>query len=103
MSRGAPKFMIYNLRETYHELGEYDFRVVLDAKFFNNSHGSSVSIVNPDGTEIPCNVERWGRKMRCQFRIGESVPDGVSIIKLSLRDSRDREQKHSVKFWVIKP
>jgi hypothetical protein len=104
MKKGnSSKYVIYNLRETYHELGDYEFKIVLDPRGFENSHTSDISIFDPDGKEISCSIERWGRKMRCNFKIDESIPDGVSVVKIILRDSRKKEQQHFVKFWVIKP
>lgn len=103
MSRPAEKFVVRELRETYHELGEYEFKVVLNPRFFENGHGSELKVVDSDGRPLEHSSEVWGRKVSCRFKIDESVADGVSAVDLSLR-SNGTGEPHRVRlfFWVIK-
>ncbi|MHB8407934.1 MAG: hypothetical protein ACYDHY_07610 [Acidiferrobacterales bacterium] len=101
--RSLEKYLVYNLRETYHELGQYEFKVVLSPKLFRNSHLSSLTLVDSDGKAMSFELNKWGRKMNCSFVVDKNVADGVSTVKLSLVD--DKEQPHDalLRFWVIKP
>jgi hypothetical protein len=95
-------YVVYNLRETYHEQGDFQFKIVLSPKHFRNGHDSSVVVTNADGTPLNVVVEKWGRKINCSFSINDNVPDGVSTIKMSLRDSRGKLHEERERFWVIK-
>lgn len=102
MARSAEKFVVYNLRETYHELGKYEFKVVLNPRFFKNSHESNLELVDSDGRLMRYELNRWGRKLNCSFVIDETVADGVSRAKLSLKDDNDNVHGGTISFWVIK-
>jgi len=97
------KFVLYNLRETYHELGEYEFKVVLDPRSFKNGHLSELTCVDSDGKPMNFEVQKWGRKINCKFIIDKSVSDGVSTVKMTLRDDEGHELAGRTSFWVIKP
>lgn len=97
------KFVLYNLRETYHELGEYEFKVVLDPRSFKNGHLSEVTCVDSDGKPMRFEVQKWGRKINCKFVVDRTVSDGVSIVKMILRDDEGHEHSGRTSFWVIKP
>jgi len=97
------KFVFYNLRETYHELGEYEFKIVLDPKSFRNASLSEVSIKDSDGRGMKFSFEKWGRKINCKFLIDREVPDGVSTITMKLKDDAGHEYNGISRFWVIKP
>lgn len=104
MPREPPKkFQVYNLRETYHELGEYEFKIVLHPRFFKNSHLSELVLVDSDGKEMKHETKKWGRKINCHFVIDPSVADGVSICTLQLKDDKERLVPGRLTFWVIKP
>lgn len=95
-------YVIYNLRDTYHEAGQYEFKIVLDPRRFKNGHLSEVTCVNSDGKNMTMDVQKWGRKVNCSFNIDESVPDGVSVLKMILKDDAGREVTGRATFWVIK-
>ena len=99
---GDTKFVAYNLRETYAELGEYEFKVVLSPKHFKNSHSSELSLRDSDGKTMRHEVNRWGRKMNCKFTIDDDCSDGVAACRLVLRDDRGRETVQQLTFWIIK-
>ncbi len=95
-------FVIYNIKETYHEQGDFSFKIVLDPRKFRNGHGSEVVCTNSDGKRLPMHVTNWGRKVNCSFKIDESVPDGVSVVDMNLKDDAGHEASGRVTFWVIK-
>lgn len=92
-----------NLRETYHELGSYDFKVVLNERFFKNGHGFDLKLVDSAGKPLKFEAKVWGRKIVCNFEIDPSVEDGVSHIKLALRTEKGERVEGKLDFWVIKP
>lgn len=96
------EFVVYNLRQTYHEPGEYEFRVVLDPSVFRDSRGSELSVVDADGRPLTMTVRRWGRKMNCVFVIDDGVADGVVRVVLSLRRDDGTDVRRNVTFWVVK-
>ena len=95
-------FIIFNLRETYHELGTYEVKIVLNPKLFKNGHTAEVSIVDSDGRPMKCDVKKWGRKIVCFFTIDKDVPDGVAAIKLKLMNSKEKMIERALTFWIIK-
>lgn len=95
-------FVIYNLRETYHEPGRFDFKIVLDPKHFKNGHTSEVTLTNPDLKPMPVDVKTWGRKINCTFQIDDSVPDGVVTVNVRLVDEKGRATAAQAHFWVVK-
>jgi len=96
-------FQVYNVRETYHELGEYEIKVVLSPDSFKNGHLSEFKIVDSDGKPIPCEISKWGRKVNFLFKIDPDVSDGVAAIKMDLVTARERKVYRQVTFWIIKP
>jgi hypothetical protein len=102
MAKTVDKFVVYNLRETYHELGEYEFKVVLNPRYFKNSHLSELVVFDSDRRVIQQEVNKWGRKMNCKFRIDKDVSDGVAVVELILKTERDSIPAR-LSFWVIKP
>jgi hypothetical protein len=102
-TKPADSFVVYGLRETYHELGQYEFKVVLSPKKFKNSHLSDMTLFDSNGKPMSFELQKWGRKMNCRFVIDQSVADGVSVAKLSLRDPSGNTFSANVTWWVIKP
>jgi hypothetical protein len=103
MARSAEKFVVYNLRETYHELGRYEFKIVLNPRFFKNSHESSLELVDSSGKPMQYELNRWGRKLNCSFVIDTEVADGVSRGALVLKTDSGQVHAGQISFWVIKP
>lgn len=101
--KAAEKFQVYNLRETYAELGEYEFKVVLNERYFKNSHLSELVVMDSDGKPIAFDLKKWGRKMNCTFLVEENTADGVAVARLSLRDERGDIVPGHLTFWIIKP
>jgi hypothetical protein len=101
VSKHVDRFVVYNLRETYHELGEYEFKVVVSPEHYKNSHQCVLHLVDSDGATMQYSVHRWGRKMNCTFKVDESVADGVAQVRMLLSGS-DGEFAHNLRFWVVK-
>jgi hypothetical protein len=97
------KYVIYGLKETYYELGEYEFKIVLDPKHFSNSHLSEIKCVDSDGRKMKFHFEKWGRKINCKFILDKDVSDGVSRIEMLLKDDEEHQLLTKSSFWVIKP
>jgi hypothetical protein len=96
-------FIVSNIRETYHELGDYEFKVVLSPKHFKSSHSCGFILVDSDGKRIPGEVGRWGRKVIVKFKIDEGVSDGVAALQMSLVLEDGRKINRQLTWWVIKP
>ena len=103
MTKSIDMFIVYNLRPTYHELGEYEFKVVLSPDKFKNSHDSDIVVLDSDGGRIATTVQKWGRKINCVMSIGCEVPDGVATAKMALRLKDGTEVLSSFSFWIVKP
>lgn len=98
--KSAP-FVIYNLRQTYHEQGEYNVKVVLNPKRFKNCHGSSIRLVDASNQPMKFELNPWGRKLNVNFTIDHSTAEGISGAYLNLIDSRGRTVTGSFMFWVV--
>ena len=96
------EFIVYNIRETYHELGEYEFKIVLSPSKYKNAHDSDVRITDSDGNLMEFEANKWGRKINCKFKIDENVADGVSSVLLDLRRHDGTLLQSRLYFWVIK-
>lgn len=103
MAKSKSTFVVYNLRETYHELGKYDFKIVLNPKFFKNGHPAEVQFFDSDRNKMKFKCEKWGRKINCSFVIDSTVADGVSFANLVLIDDEGTKHNERITFWVIKP
>ena len=89
--------VVYDLRETYHMAGTFDFKIVLD-KSFKNGHDISVEMFDPTNQPIDVDVETWGRKINCSFSITDDMMDGVCIVKVGIKD----KLSESLQYWIIK-
>lgn len=94
--------LLVDLRETYHEIGNFSFKIVLNPKLFKNSHDSEVYAFDPENRDFNLNIEKWGRKINCSFTIDDSTPNGVCVIKLKLIKDGGEEVEETFSFWVIK-
>jgi hypothetical protein len=92
------KYVVYNLQDVYPQLGEFEFKIVLNGFFFKNARNSEVTIVDSDGKQMKFSYEVWGRKINCKFMIDNDVADGVSSVLVRVKDEEFR-----LIFWVIKP
>jgi hypothetical protein len=95
----AQKFQAYNLRETYHELGDYRFKIVLHPRYYKSGHDFRVELFDSSNKLMKYVVEIWGRKLNVLFRIDEAVSDGVSYVNIIRGDN----QIGRLTFWIIKP
>src|SRR6516225_4075534 len=100
-AKPSERFGVYKLRETYAELGEYEFKVVLSPRHFKNSHLSEMTLVDSDGQPMRFELKKWGRKMNCVFIIDEMTSDGVAAARLQLKDDRGNVSPGQLTFWVI--
>lgn len=103
MKKTKAPYIIYNLRETYAEMGRFEFKVVLNPDVFKNGLESKVKFIDADQKEMKVDVKRWGRKINCTFIIDQNVPDGVVTVWLDLKDEGNPTPiPGKASFWVIK-
>lgn len=94
----AKRWQVYGLRETYPEIGEYDFKIVLNPRFYKSGHDFRVEVVDSDGKPAPFKYEIWGRKINVKFVVTSNVSDGVSRADIFRGD----QNVGRVTWWVIK-
>lgn len=95
-------FIIKQLRETYHEVGNFSFKIILDPNLYKSSHNSHVEFVDSDNNPMKYCVKKWGRKINCDFTIDETVSDGVSSVYIKLEKKDGNMINELIQFWVIK-
>lgn len=96
------EFIVYGLKNTYCELGEHKFKIVV-SKIFEDAKFSTLTMVDSDGKAMKYNIEYWGRKMNASFFIDENVSDGIGAIDLILKkDENTIICSQRLFFWVIK-
>lgn len=95
----SPRYQVYNLRETYHEFGQYEFKVVLSPKFYKTGHEFRVEMFDSSRNKMNYKMEVWGRKLNVTFDLGPSVSDGVAFVNVF----RGNNQLAQFSFWIIKP
>lgn len=95
----SPKYQVYNIRETYHELGDYQFKVVLNPRFYRTGHDFRAEMFDSSNRPMRHVFEVWGRKLNVKFTIDETVSDGVSYVDIFRGDNKIAR----LNFWVIKP
>ena len=76
-------FLAVELREIYTEKGEYEFKIALDPKKYENCDGSTVQMLDSDGNPIELSIRRWGTKICVSFRLTDHVSDGYLTIKVT--------------------
>lgn len=96
MSR--PGILVRNVRETYHELGVFEFKVVLDPKRYPDPSEVWVKMVDSDGSPMDFSIRRWGTKLNVTFTVDDRVADGVASLRLGLGE----KQTEMVTYWIIK-
>lgn len=101
MRKDAPAYIAYNVRETYHELGTFEFKLVFDTTAADPST-TDLSILDSDGKPVPFRSRRWGKKLNCSFDITDEVADGVAVVNLSFTTVRGEQRRERLTFWVIK-
>jgi hypothetical protein len=95
-------FVVYNLKNTYVDLGKHSFKVVLSKKFLDAKF-STLSMIDSDGKAIKHELNYWGRKMNTDFYIDDDVSDGIAAIDLVLRMNEDEvSNTERLFFWIIK-
>lgn len=95
----SPKYQVYNLEETYPELGEYTFKIVLNPRFFKSGHGFRVVLQDSDRKPMKHSAEVWGRKINVKFDITPETADGVAQATVY----RESTLICQLQFWIIKP
>lgn len=95
----SPRYQVYNLRETYHELGEYQFKIVLHPRFYKSGHDFRVEMFDSSNKPMRFRHEVWGRKLNVDFTIDDSVSDGVARADIFRGDNR----LVRLTWWIIKP
>jgi hypothetical protein len=95
----SPKYQVYGIRETYHELGQYQFKVVLNPRFYKTGHDFRVEMFDSSNRPMNFKFEIWGRKINITFEIDDYVSDGVAQATVF----RGNNQLSRFTFWVIKP
>lgn len=102
MQKFDGNFVILDMEETYCELGEHNFKIVLNPKVFKDSHDVAIEMFDPDSNPMKVNVRKWGRKMQFNFLIDEKVSNGVCIVKLNMVTDKNQELKETLHYWIIK-
>lgn len=95
----SPRYQVYNMRETYHELGDYQFKVVLNPRFYKTGHDFRVEMFDSSNRPMKHKFEVWGRKINVAFTIDDSVSDGVAYVNVI----KGNNQLARLTYWVIKP
>jgi hypothetical protein len=95
----SPRYQTYGLLETYHELGEYDFKIVLNPRFYKTGHDFRVEMFDSSNNPMKFKFEVWGRKVNVKFIIDKTTSDGVSWVNLIRGDHK----LSRMTFWIIKP
>lgn len=96
----SARYQVYNLRETYHELGRYEFKVVLSPRNFKNAHGFRVEMHDSDRHPMSHDSEVWGRKINVRFEINGRTADGVSRVNVYTPKG---DLLCQLNYWVVKP
>lgn len=99
MRKFSGNISVVNMRDTYHELGRHEFKIVLNPKKFKNYEGVTVKIIDSDGKNIPNEIKFWGVKINCVIDLDDNVADGVATVYLEAKDQKIHEM---LTFWVIK-
>jgi len=94
--------VVLNFRDTYHEVGDYEFKIILDPKRFKNGHRATIRMMNADRKEVSLDVNRWGRKINCFFSINDDDPSGVYVVNFRINDDDGNEIDKTFHCWVIK-
>jgi hypothetical protein len=92
------KFRVYGLDETYPELGEFSFKIVINPRFNKPGIEYDIKMIDSDRKPMKFDLKRWGRKMNVTFTIDSNVSDGVSTVIVS----RASQEVGRLTFWVIK-
>ena len=95
----SPRYQVYNIRETYHELGEYQFKVVLNPRFYRTGHDFRVEMFDSANQPMRYSFEVWGRKLNVKFVVDGGVSDGVAHADIFRGDNRVAR----LNYWIIKP
>lgn len=102
VKKAVEKFVVLNLREIYHEFGEYDFKVILNERFFKNGHGAEVTMRDSAGNPMKYEAKVWGRKIVCKFTVDDNVAEGRSHVSLAIKNEKGDLVDGRLSFWVIK-
>lgn len=89
--------VVYDLCETYHRVGTFQFKIVLD-KTFKNGHDITIEMFDPENNQIPVLIETWGRKINCTFSISNTIQDGVCLLKINIPGKLEE----TLQYWIIK-
>lgn len=95
----SPKYQVYNLLETYHELGEYQFKIVLNPRFYKTGHEFKVELFDSSRKPMKGSFEIWGRKINVKFVIDPDVSDGIAFADIIVGNN----QLGRVNWWIVKP
>lgn len=95
----SPKYQVYNLLETYHELGDYQFKIVLNPRFYRTGHEFRIEMFDSSNRPMNYKFEVWGRKINVAFSVNDNVSDGVAYANIM----RGEKYVGRLTFWVIKP
>lgn len=93
------KFQVYGLDETYPELGQFHFKIVLSPRSCKSGQDFEVKLIDSDRLQMKYSLEKWGRKLNVAFVIDRNVADGVATAIIF----RNGSEVGRLTFWVIKP
>jgi len=102
MQKFDGNFVILDMEETYSELGEHSFKIILNPKIFKNSHDIDIKMFDPDSNPMIVDTRKWGRKVQFNFNIDKNVSNGVCIVRLHLMTDKKQELIETLHYWIIK-
>lgn len=95
-------FVVTHLRDIYHELGEFEFKVAFDTEKFGQESKPTIQTIDSSGKPMKSYAKIWGSKLKCYFVIDSSVSDGIAFSKFSLMSKSGEVFEKTVTFWVVK-
>lgn len=102
MKKSDSNILVRDLLDTYHELGECSFKIILNPKLFKNAHDIKVEMTDAENNKMPVEIRYWGRKINCTFHLTTSTPNGVNVTNISAVTDKGKTVKKKLHYWVIK-
>lgn len=99
MAKSPAKYQVYGLDETYPELGDFSFKIVVSPRVFKAGQEFEVVMRDSDRNLMKIDLKKWGRKLNVTFTVDQSVSDGVASVFVV----RDGEEMGRLNLWIIKP
>lgn len=89
-----------NMCEVYTDTGEHSIKFIIGKS--EKIEVVDVRMTNADGLPIKFSFKRWGTKLNVTFNIDDSIPDGVLVIDVIMRNCGLDEIRERFCCWVVK-